>query len=224
MRVVGYIRVSTEEQATGGVSLAAQRARIEAYAQLYEIELVEIVEEGFASGKSLDRPALKRALKMLRSGKVDGIAVAKLDRLTRNVSDMAKLVTEYFSESAGKSLLSVSDQVDTRTAAGRLVLHVLVSVAQWERETIAERTVDALRHKKANGARLGAVPLGFRRDGDHFVEDPEEQRVVARARELAASGANQSAIARTLTAEGHRSKRGGTWHATTVRKLLARVS
>jgi DNA invertase Pin-like site-specific DNA recombinase len=160
MRVVGYVRVSTEEQATGGVSLGAHRDKIIAYAKLYDLELVEMIEDAGVSGKTLDRPGLTRALQMLKQGAADGLVVAKLDRLTRSVADMAALVSRYFGERAGKSLLSVADQVDTRSSAGRLVLNVLVSVAQWEREAIAERTAEALRHKRAAGQVYGPVPLG----------------------------------------------------------------
>jgi len=222
MRLVLYCRVSTEEQATEGVSLAAQRARGEAYAKLYGHELVAVEEDAGISAKSLRRPGLRRALKALRAGGADGVLVAKLDRLTRSVGDLAQLVERYFTEGRG-ALLSVGEAIDTATAAGRMVLNMLGVLAQWEREAIGERTREALRHKRARGARLGAVPLGWRRQGDVFVEDEAEQRVLARARELAAAGVNLSAIGRTLTAEGLRTKRGGAWQATTVRKLLARV-
>jgi site-specific DNA recombinase len=222
MRLVAYCRVSTEEQAKEGVSLAAQRARLEAAAAAFGHELAAVIDDAGVSAKSLKRPGLKRALKMLRAGEAGGLIVTKLDRLTRSTRDMIDLVDKYFA--SGKAgLISLGESIDTGSAMGRMVLKFFATIAEWEREAIAERTREALRHKQAGGARLGAVPLGFRRDGDALVVDQAEQRVVARALELEANGAKLSAIAATLKAEGHRTKRGGDWHLTTVRKLLARA-
>lgn len=224
MRVAAYARVSTEEQASEGVSLAAQREKLIAYAKLYDLEVIEVIEDAGQSAKTLKRAGLRRALKLLRCGGADGLLVAKLDRLTRSVADLAKLIAEYFDERRGKSLLSVADQVDTRTAGGRLVLNVLVSVAQWEREAIAERTRDALRHKKAQGIALGQAPLGYRRgESGALVEDAAELAVVARTRELHAGGRSLRQIAAQLTEEGMHTKRGGAWRAGTIAKLLART-
>jgi site-specific DNA recombinase len=222
LRLIGYPRVSTEEQASEGISLAAQRARLEAYCAALGHELVAVIEDAGVSAKSIKRPGLQRALRMLRKGEADGLLVVKLDRLTRSVRDLVDLVDKYFRP--GKSaLISVGESIDTASAAGRMLLALLAVIAQWEREAIAERTREALRHKRAAGARLGAVPLGFRRQGDKFLPDAGEQATVARARELQAAGAGLAAIAAALAAEGHRTKRGGKWHLTTVRKLLQRV-
>jgi DNA invertase Pin-like site-specific DNA recombinase len=150
-RTVAYVRVSTDKQADHGVSLDAQRAKIAAYAQLYELDIVEVVVDSGASAKTLDRDGLQRALGMLCAGRADALLVVKLDRLTRSVCDLGHLVEEYFA-SGRWALLSVGEQVDTRTAAGRLVLNVLASVAQWEREATGERTSAAMRYKAASGA------------------------------------------------------------------------
>lgn len=85
VKVLGYVRVSTEEQSESGHSLGAQREKLKAYAALYDLELVEIVEDGGQSAKTLNRPGLQRALKILRNGEADGIVIVKLDRLTRSV-------------------------------------------------------------------------------------------------------------------------------------------
>ena len=118
-RTVAYLRVSTEKQADHGVSLEAQRAKVAAYAQLYDLELVDIVVDAGASAKTLEREGLQRALAMLRAGRADALLVVKLDRLTRSVRDLGDMVEEYFA-SGRWALLSVGEQVDTRTAAGRL--------------------------------------------------------------------------------------------------------
>ena len=226
-RVVGYIRVSTDVQAEEGVSLDAQRAKLEAYAVACDLELVAIREDAGVSAKTLARPGLQAALEDLKSGRADGLLVAKLDRLTRSVRDLGSLLESYFG--ARFSLLSVADAIDTRTAAGRLVLHVLTSVAQWEREAIGERTRDALRHLQACGVRIGGVALGWRRgeatdaDGRRvWVEDLGELATAARIRALRASGASLRAIVTALEAEGRPTKRGGRWAPATVSKVLAR--
>ena len=227
-RVIGYVRVSTEGQADGGVSLDAQRAKLAAYCVALDLDLVCIEEDAGLSAKTLDRPALARALDALRAGRADAFLVAKLDRLTRSVRDLGTLVDTYFA--AGKwALLSVADSIDTRSAAGRLVLNVLASVAQWEREATAERTRDALSHLRDNGVKLGGAALGGKRTDDSdtsgrrvVVAVAEEARAVARMMELRAAGQSLRAIATTLTAEGHTTKLGGAWHANTVRRVIER--
>jgi site-specific DNA recombinase len=228
-KVVGYVRVSTEHQADGGVSLDAQRAKLTAYAIAMELDLVAIVEDAGVSAKSLARPGLGRVLAMLDAGEAEGVLVAKLDRLTRSVRDLGDLVERYFATRF--SLLSVSDSIDTRTAAGRLVLNVLTSVAQWEREATGERTRDALAHMKSEGVKLGRPALGWTRgdatdaNGRRIVESvTAEAATVRRIEALHATGASLRAIAAVLTAEGHTTKRGGRWAAETVRKVLARVA
>src|SRR5262245_60811472 len=95
-RAVAYVRVSTDKQVDHGVSLAAQQAKVEAYAKLFELDLVAVEVEAGVSAKSLARPALDRALGMLRDGAADALLVVKLDRLTRSVRDLCDLVDRYF--------------------------------------------------------------------------------------------------------------------------------
>ncbi|HEX2570104.1 MAG TPA: recombinase family protein [Polyangia bacterium] len=223
-RVIGYVRVSTDEQATAGVSLAAQAEKVRAYCALYDLTLVELVEDPGESAKTLDRPGLQRVLTMLRKGQAEGIVIAKLDRLTRSVADMATLIADYFGERAGRSLFSVADSIDTRTAAGRMVLNILVSVSQWEREAIGERTRDALRHKRAKGEVYNHEPLGFVRSGDRLVEVEDELQTVAEVRRLAAEGVSLRNICAQMTAHGHRTKKGGAWRPSTVQAILRRAA
>ncbi|TPV94092.1 MAG: recombinase family protein, partial [Myxococcales bacterium FL481] len=136
---IGYVRVSTDRQAEGGLSLDAQRKQVEAYAKLYDIHLTDVIVDAGQSGKTLERPGLQSALSKNEQGLAQALLVAKLDRLTRSVVDLGDLMDRYFARDHW-ALLCVADQIDTRTASGRLVLNVLVSVSQWEREAIAERT------------------------------------------------------------------------------------
>ena len=95
-KAVGYIRVSTDKQADHGISLDAQRTKLEAYAALYDIELVAVIVDAGVSAKTLQRPGLQQALGMLRRGEADALLVAKLDRLTRSVKDLGTLLDAYF--------------------------------------------------------------------------------------------------------------------------------
>jgi len=227
MKVIGYTRVSTEEQASDGVSLAAQREKLIAYASLYELELVEIIEDPGESGKTLDRPGLQRALTSIRKGQAAGLLIAKLDRLSRSVVGSNTLIDQYFGEKAGKQIFSVADSIDTRTAAGRLVLNVLMSVAQWEREAIGERTKDALQHKIRKGERCGKVRFGYRLsdDGVSLVEEPAEQEALAAIRRLKAAGQSLRQIAAEMTRRGISTKEGNAqWKHTTVARILNRTA
>ena len=227
MNVVGYVRVATEQQADGGVSIDAQREKLFAYAKAMDLTLVEVIEDAGESAKTLNRPGLRRALSMLEGGEADGLLVTKLDRLTRSVRDLGDLVDRYFA--ARCALLSVSDSIDTRTAAGRLVLNVLTSVAQWEREAVGERTRDALAHLRGSGVRLGGEAMGWRRadttdgEGRRIFEDvADERETVAMILSLGAKGRSLRAICEALTAAGRRTKRGGRWSPKVVRAILLR--
>lgn len=220
MRVIAYVRVSTEEQESSGLGLEAQEARVRGYCGVYGHELVDLVQDA-ASGKSLARPGLQAALAMLKDGRAEGLIVAKLDRLTRSVRDMGELLEGYFSGKA--SLLVVAEQIDTSTAAGRMVINLLTSVAQWERECIGERTRDALQAKKGRGERAGTIPYGYRlaEDGASLEQDPEEQAVIAEARRLRAEGRSLRDVAATLARRGFTNRRGNAFAAPHVLKMLA---
>lgn len=227
-RVVGYVRVSSEKQADEGVSLDAQRAKLAAHCVALDLELVAMEADEGVSAKTIDRPALQRALAMLRDGKADGMLVPKLDRLTRRVVDLGYLIETYFVD--GKwSLMSVADQIDTRTAAGRLVLFVLMSVAQWEREAIGERTADALAHLKNEGVPLGRPAMGLRHASDLdangrrvIVPVETDLAAVARIRDLRAAGLSFKRIAARMAQEGWDAQRGGQWFPNTVRRIYQR--
>lgn len=218
MKAIGYVRVSTTEQASEGYSLAAQEAKIRAYADLYGLDLVDVVADAGVSAKSLDRPGLTEALARVERGEAEALVILKLDRLTRNVADWNLLIDRHFGKAV--ALMSVSDQIDTRTAGGRLVLNVLVSVAQWEREAIGERTAAAMAQKKAQGEAVGRPGYGFEiRDGK-LARVEAEAAVVERVVALRGEGLTLQQIANALNAEGTATKRGGRWAPQTVANLL----
>lgn len=220
MKVIGYIRVSTDEQAQGGVSLEAQRAKLEQYAELYDLDLVEVVVDAGVSAKNLHRDGLKVALAALVAGQAAGLLVAKLDRLTRSVRDLSDLLEKYFGTKY--ALLSVAEKVDTSSAAGRMILNIMATVSQWEREVIGERTSAALQHKIAQGQHVGSPALGFKMTDGQLAADQAELVVIERIQGLRADGLTLQAIADLLNGENIPTKRGGKWHPSTITYILGR--
>lgn len=218
-RAVAYLRCSTDKQAERGLTLEIQAEKVAAYAALYDIVLVEVIVDAGLSAKTLVRPGLQQALAMLKSGAAEALLVMKLDRLSRSVADLGTLVEKYFQKAA---LLSVTEQLDTRSAGGRLCLNLLASVAQWERETIGERTAHAMQAKKARHQRVGAVPFGYRLgdDGKSLSPLEDEQVVIAKARDLRSSGLSLREVAKQLDDAGHRSRSGRAMAAEQVRRLV----
>lgn len=227
LRVIGYTRVSTEEQASGGFSLDAQAAKIRAYCDLYELDLARIVSDPGFSGKDLERPGVAEILAELRKRKdgVDGLVVSKLDRLTRSLRDWQHLIEEHFEEKRGRRLFSVEESIDTRRASGRLVLNVIMTVAQWEREVIAERTRDALAAKIAKGERVGKVRFGqdLADDGKTLTPNFREQEAIRLMREWRAQGKTYRDLCALLEGMGIETKEGGKlWLPMTVKRILER--
>jgi site-specific DNA recombinase len=222
IQVVAYVRVSTDKQVEHGLSLEAQQAKLTAYADLYELDLVAIEVDAGLSAKTLQRPALQRALKRLKAGEAEALLVVKLDRLTRSVRDLGALVETYLL--GGKwSLLSVSEQIDTGTAAGRMVLNILAAVSQWERETIAERTAEAMAYKRRQREYTGGEPpYGWQlaADGVHLDPHLDEQAIIGEALELKAAGLSLRTIGARLAARGILPRQGKAWNPKTVRDLL----
>ena len=207
-RVVAYRRVSTEEQATSGLGVQAQRQAIAAEADRRGWLSVRYLSDKGYSASSLDRPAIQEALAILSAGEADTLVVAKLDRLSRSLLDFAGLMER--SQRAGWSIVALDLGVDTSTAAGEMVAHVMASFAQFERRLIAERTAAALQAAKKRGQRLGR-PI--------TLPEVIRQRI---ARERA-QGRTLQAIADRLNEEGIPTARGGQWGTSSVQKVLRSV-
>jgi DNA invertase Pin-like site-specific DNA recombinase len=235
VRLVGYCRVSIEEQAERGVSLDAQRERLAAYATAHGHELVGVEEDAGISGKvSPDqRPGLACALKLVRDGEADGLVVLKLDRLSRSTRDILDLVDETGTR-AGWRLVSVSENLDTATAAGRLVITVLAALSQMEREQIGERTRFALAAilRKGRG-RSRFTPFGWRtsdgstenRGGDRseLVPHTEEQAAMCRIVNHREQGKGARRIAAALNRQGPNPRSGKSWTPESVAAILRRL-
>lgn len=229
MRIIAYTRVSSQSQAEQGHSLEAQRAKLRAYADLYDHTVVETIEDAGYSAKTLQRPGLQRALEILRAKQAEGLLVLKLDRLTRSVKDLGSLLELGFGDGT-YSLMAVEERIASETASGRLVLNVLVSVSQWEREATSERTTICLRHLRDQGVRLGGTPYGWARtelgpEGRLVWREHSQQRDVVREMlRLHDLGESYSGIARRLNEQGHRTQRGRSWTHRQVARSIRRAS
>lgn len=217
-RTVAYVRVSTDDQAREGVSLDAQEARIAAYCAAMGWPVSEVIRDAGASAKSLQRPGMTRLLADVRAGSIGRVVALKLDRLTRSTRDLSDLLDLFAKTDA--ALVSVSENLDTSSACGRMVVSMLGVVAQWEREAIAERTSAALAHKRARRAVYGPVPFGFIRVGDALVPEPRERAALEVALRMDRDGASFREIAAHLTALGVTPHRSKVWHPSSVRAVL----
>jgi site-specific DNA recombinase len=223
MIAIGYIRVSTEEQAKEGISLENQRAKIQAYCRLHDFELDDIIEDAGKSGKDLNREGVQAIIKRIQDREIDAVIVYKLDRLSRRVIDTLNLIDLMKKHKV--VFHSITDSIDTKTAMGKFFLNIMASLAQMERDLISERTKDALRHKISRNERAGQIPYGWSlaEDGKNLVTNVEEQNAIRLIKNLHGEGYNYSAICRELTKQGHQPL-GSYWYAQSIKNILKRAA
>lgn len=220
MRLYGYVRVSTDEQAREGVSVDAQKHRLSAWCEAMDAECVGVeVDEGVSGAVApARRPGLARILKALDAGEADGLLVLKLDRLSRSTRDTIEMVDAC--RKHGWRLVSVTEQLDTGSAAGRLVLTVLAALAEMEREMIAERTKMAMDEIARQGlARSRFTPFGWRVEGGawevtngngrHLVPHEGEQEILSLVEHHRGQGLGARRIASRIQAKGLPNPRTG---------------
>jgi site-specific DNA recombinase len=226
---IAYIRVSTEEQATQGVSIPAQEAKIRAYATLRSLNLLDVViDAGVSAGKPLaDREGGRRVLDAIRSKKATTVVAVKLDRVFRDAGDCLTVTREWDKRGVSFHILDMGGQsIDTSSAMGRMFLTMAAGFAELERNLIRERTATALAHKKSKGEYVGEVPFGsdLADDGRMLVENPTEQDAINLMRGLRSNGLSYRAIAAELDKTGIRPKKGNRWIHTSVKSILTRAA
>lgn len=205
--MIGYLRVSTREQARTGYGLAAQRTALTAAGEAHGWSLRFIDDE--STGANMNRPGITEALRLLAHGKANGLAVAKLDRVSRSVVDFGTLLET--SRREGWTFAALDLGVDTASPAGELVANVMIAVAAWERRTIGVRTRDGLAAAKSNGKRLGRP---------RKISQPLLDRIVG----LHADGMSRRDIAATLNSVGIPTVNGGQrWTHGTIGGLIDSV-
>lgn len=216
-KVYGYARISKEE--ANSVSLDVQRSKINAYASVTDREPVhEVIADDGYTGANTNRPGFQRLLAAVERGEVSAVIVAKLDRLSRSLEDVLRIIK--LCDKHKTAFLSVSETLDTSNAVGRLLLHVLASFGEFERERITERVTDALTHKRRNGKVYGPVPFGYRRNADRLEAAADEQTALAQMRAMRDGGASYQRIADELNARGPATHSGKPWSCHAVRAVL----
>jgi site-specific DNA recombinase len=196
-KAIGYVRVSTDEQAKEGLSLDAQADRVKAFARAKGWELAEIIEDPGQSGKDLSRPGVRRLVDICRDRGADVVIVYKVDRLTRKQRDLWSLLDDVFIPN-DVGFVSVTEPFDTTAAMGKAFLGMLGVFAQLERDMIVERTRAALSFKKGLGEWIGRRPTGFKINGKKLEADPEAMRKIERAKQLRRQGKSYRAISGLL--------------------------
>jgi DNA invertase Pin-like site-specific DNA recombinase len=206
LQLIGYARVSTDEQAFYGHGLDAQETKLRDYARRNNAEMTIVKDEG-KSGTSLERPGLMLALARIASGEADGLVVAKLDRLTRSSIDFG-LLLEWFVV-ARAQLVALDFDLDTSTPTGRLIAQMMASFAEWERGVIAERTRAALAAARAKGITIGLPAV------------TDQAELATRIRRMRERGMTYRAICDVLNGEGVPTARGAEeWRPSAIQTVL----
>ena len=221
-QAIGYIRVSTEQQANEGVSLEAQKAKIAAWCVANGYELVNVFVDAGISGKSMDkRPGLQDAMKSLKKGMA--LVSYSLSRLARSTKDALSIGETVAKRKA--DMVSLSEQIDTTTAAGKMMFQMLAVLAEFERNLVAERTTNALQYKKATNQKYTNItPYGFEAIEGRLVQVQAEAAIVAEIQAARAGGNTLQFIADSLNGRGIPTKTGKQWAPATIHLLLKRSS
>ena len=223
MKAIGYIRVSTQGQVEDGVSLDAQEAKVRSWADLNNAAEVVIFRDEGISGKRFDnRPGLRAALDAV--GKGDALVVYSLSRLSRSTKDTLILSEILLKKEA--DLVSLSEKIDTTTAAGKMVFRLLAVLSEFERDQISDRTRFVMAHKRACNEHCGGeIPYGSRLENGKLVPDAAEQEAVALMKDLHSAGFSLRQIAKELEVRGHLTRRGlKTWAPKVISRILERVA
>ena len=178
-RAAGYIRVSTAEQSTKGLSIETQIAEIKAYAEYHKMKLVDIyADRGITARKSLEkRVDFMRMMGDVQSGKINHIIVLRLDRFFRNVFDYHKMMNEYLTPN-NCDWSAVKEQYTTTTTNGRLMINLRLAIAEQECDTDSDRIKDVFTNRVRNGyAITGSLPWGYKIENKRVIIDPEKREL-----------------------------------------------
>lgn len=220
MKLLGYIRVSTEEQAEHGHSLGIQDDQLHRYCELYGFELVDvIVDDGISAGVDLEkRPGGSELLDRLLDGQADGVAVQRIDRIFRKSID--GLVNAARFNQRGLSIHSVNERIDSSTPDGWLTLSILLATAEYERNKIRQRAVETAAGLREQGRAWGHAPYGCVAVDGRIFRDPDtwavREQILAMKEDL-----SYAAIAAQLQADRVPNPSGGRlWHKSTLKGLI----
>ena len=195
MKSIIYARVSTEEQVEKGSSIREQVEKCGKYAEFLGLEAEVITDEG-RSGRDWSREGAAKLLKLVENGELEHLIVHRIDRLSRNSSELDAIERKL--RENGVRFHSVTESINTETPVGRFVFRIFAAKAEFEADIIRENTRNGLKRKKEEGKWVGRVPFGYRMVDKGLVEDPEQQDKVDMAIEMRRGGNNWVSIARKL--------------------------
>lgn len=214
LRCIGYVRVSTDEQADRGASLAWQKQALQDECARRGWQLADLAADTASAGSMRGRPGLHRALERLDAHDYDALLVARLDRLSRSVGDFARIMER--AHKRGWSIVVLDPAVDMTSPFGEAMASMAAVFAQLERRLIAQRTRDGIAEKKRQGTYRGGRLLP--------QSQPVPEHVARRIVDLSErEGLSSRAIAARLDLEGVPTLRGGPWVHTTVLSVLRRA-
>ncbi|WP_085992175.1 recombinase family protein [Oceanobacillus senegalensis] len=221
-RVAIYCRVSTEEQASEGYSISAQLQTLRQYTQLYGWQIAEeYVDEGISGKNIKGRPAMTRLVADVEKDKFQAVLVWKISRLSRNMLDTLTLLDKF--EDYGVKFISYSENFDTGSPIGRLVVQLMASIAEMERNTLSENVKLGMKQRALEGSWNGGVVFGYDTIEKELVINQDEAKVVQLIYQLYANGKGLKAIANHLNKAGYRTKRNRHFYINGVATILDNV-
>lgn len=220
-RIGAYIRVSTERQVEG-YSIDGQITQIEQFCQFNGYDLVDIYADRGISGKSMNRPALQRMLQDAKNGKLDCVIVYKINRLARNTSDLLTIVEELHRQNV--EFFSLSERMEVKNSTGKLLLNILASFSEFERNTILENIYTGQHQRALEGYYQGNIPLGYSNIPDNKKElmiNQHEANIVNYIFESYAKGHGYRKIANALNHKRYVTKKGNPFSISAVTYILS---
>ncbi|MFH4911045.1 cassette chromosome recombinase CcrB [Staphylococcus cohnii] len=220
-RIGAYIRVSTERQVEG-YSIDGQITQIEQFCHFDGYDLVDIYADRGISGKSMNRPALQRMLQDAKNGKLDCVIVYKINRLARNTSDLLTIVEELHRQNV--EFFSLSERMEVKNSTGKLLLNILASFSEFERNTILENIYTGQHQRALEDYYQGNIPLGYSNIPDNkkdLMINQHEANIVKYIFESYAKGHGYRKIANALNHKGYVTKKGNPFSISAVTYILS---
>lgn len=219
MKTIGYVRVSTEQQAKEGVSIDNQIERIKSYCDYKGYEFTEVIkDEGISGGKNREREGFVNILNRIEQNGCDAIVLYSLERISRDMLTLLcleRLLNEYDVE-----LHTIEGEIDTSTPDGYMSFAMRAFLGEMERRQVKYRTKKAMEYKKQRGEVVGSIPYGFAREGKDSIPVEKEQEIIRIINQLYKQGKGIAAIARKLTKLNYKTRRNKEFSALQVRRII----